>query len=126
MQKRKQRDMKDIVKVNLAKLRDTNKIHPHVIVDEIDDKYVSVGLTSHPNKHKDKKHGGKNYKLSINPLGKEKISYMRRQGRVAKKNDYTNFKKGKMTKDDYSKAKLYGKIAKDKYLRKKQIQKNVL
>lgn len=62
-----------------------------------------------------------NYACEVDPLGKGKQSYMRRQGTVAPIRDYENCEsKGKMSPKDYAKAKEYGDRAKQKYLNKKK------
>ena len=89
--------------------------HPHVILEDIEDKHVSVGLTSSPKKGKN----NPNYKLKKSPLDDGKISYMHRQGTVAPKKEYKRPRKGSMATDDYKQAKKYGEAAKRKYIEKK-------
>ena len=105
--------IKDLVPVRIKKHRDKKGGHPHVILEDIDDKHVSVGLTRDSKKGKN----STNYKCEINPLGGKDTTYMRRQGTVARKDDYLQSeKKGKMSPKDYAKAKEYGDKAKQKYL----------
>lgn len=100
-----------LVEVTIKFHGDKNGGHNHVIVEDIDDKHVSVGLTT--KKKKGKNHP--NYPLDQSPLGDGKESYMRRQGTVAPKKEYMSPRKGKMTKDDYAQAKVYADRAKEKY-----------
>lgn len=109
----------DLVPVTIKRHYDSNGNHPHVIIDNIDDCHVSVGLT------RDKKKGknSPNFGLEVNPLGGAEQSYMRRQGTVAPVNTYYGQRKGDMTEKDYSKAKEYGAKAKAKYIDKKNKKK---
>lgn len=88
-------------------------------MEDIEDKHVSVGLTSSPKKGKN----NPNYKLEKSPLDDDKISYMHRQGTVAPKKEYKRPQKGSMTQKDYSQAKKYGEAAKSKYIEKKHKKK---
>lgn len=108
-----------VVPVPLKKHKDKNGGHYHVIVDNVDDKHVSVGLTT--KKKKGKNHA--NYPLEQSPLNDGKHSYMRRQGTVAPRGEYENPRKGKMTPKDYKQAKVYGERAKQKYLNEKKDKK---
>ena len=83
-------------------------------MDDVDDKHVSVGLSTKPKKGKN----SPNYKLEVSPLGDGKTSYARRQGTVDKKQNYKRKREGKMTKVDHDREKKYGKRAKEKYLEK--------
>ncbi len=103
------------ITVTIKFLPDSNGGHHHIVIEDIDDKHVSVGLTTHKRKGKGKK-SGKNYTLSKSPLNDGKESYMRRQGTVKPKKSYQGAKKGKMTEKDYRQAKVYGDKAKAKYL----------
>lgn len=107
------------IAVNIKTHTDKKGGHPHVILDDIEDKHVSVGLTSSPKKGKN----NPNYKLEKSPLDDDKISYMHRQGTVAPKKKYINPKKGTMTPGDYAQAKKYGETAKQKYIEKKEHKK---
>ena len=109
----------DLVPVHIKTHKDKNGGHPHVIVDNIEENHVSVGLSTHAKKGKN----SPNYKLSVNPLGGKEDSYMRRQGTVAPKSQYEKPRNGKMTNKDYKKAKEYGDKAKNKYLEKKRKKK---
>jgi hypothetical protein len=107
------------VDVQIKNYRDKNGGHPHVLVDDIDNNFVSVGFTHSPKKGK----GHPNYKLEVNPLGEQKQAYMRRQGTVAPKRDYIEPRTGKMTEADYTKAKEFGDRAKQKYIENKNKKK---
>lgn len=109
----------DIVLVIIKRHHDTKGNHPHIIIDDMEDKHVSIGLSTHPNKGK----GSTNYSLDRDPLGSNKKSYMRRQGVVAPKSSYFNPQTGKMIEKDYIRAKQYGEKAKQKYLSKKDKKK---
>lgn len=116
-QKQKQSIKKQsLIPVNIKDHADKKGGHPHVIIENIDDNHVSVGLTTRPKKGKNHP----NYKLGISPLNDGKISYMRRQGIVAPTNEYMNARSGQMLPDDYKKAKEYGNKAKQKYLSNKK------
>lgn len=85
--------------------------HPHIIIDEFDKHYLSVGLTTSPKP--------KDIKLNHDPLGNNKNSYMKPKGTVDRK--YMYYKKGKsgtMSPGDYAKAKGIADTAKQKYLNK--------
>lgn len=110
------KEKQPLVSVKIKDHADKNGGHPHVIIENIDDKHVSVGLTTSPKKGKNHP----NYKLGQSPLGDGKISYMRRQGTVAPKKEYMNPRTGKMQSADYNKAKEYGNKAKQKYLSNKK------
>lgn len=105
-----------VISVNIKDHADKKGGHPHVILENIDDKHVSVGLTTRPKKGKNHP----NYKLGTSPLSDGKTSYMRRQGTVAPINEYMNPRSGKMLPDDYEKAIEYGNKAKQKYLDNKK------
>jgi len=90
--------------------------HNQVILENIDNKHVSVGLTTKASKGK----GSTNYKLENDPLGKGKTSYMRRQGTVAPQTEYKDPRKGNMTPKDHARATEYGERAKQKYINKKK------
>lgn len=111
---------KYLVNVVVKTHQDNNGGHPHIIVDDIDNKHISVGLTTKPKKGKN----SPNYKLEQSPLNDGKQSYMRRQGTVASTSEYTSPRKGEMTSNDYLKAKEYGEKAKQKYLDKKYKKSN--
>lgn len=106
----------DLVSVKIKTHNDKNGGHPHVILDNIDDKHVSVGLSTHKKKGKN----SPNYELKVNPLGGKDTSYMRRQGTVAPKSTYSQKRKGAMAAEDFKKAKEYGEKAKRKYIEKKR------
>lgn len=101
------------VPVEIRTHNDARGGHPHIIVDAVDNKHVSVGLTH--DKYKGKGH--KNIALQVNPLGKQETSYMHRQGTVDSKRNYSKRpQKGVLTKPDSVKASLIGAKAKQKYL----------
>lgn len=104
-------------KVTIKTHRDKNGGHPHIIMDNIEDKHVSVGLTT---KKKKGKNGSPNYEMESNPLNNEKKSYMRRQGTVAPKGEYFGSRKGEITENDFKHAKAYSDRAKEKYKNKKK------
>ena len=108
-----------LVPVTIKTHRDKKGGHPHVIVENIDDKHVSVGLSTHPTKGK----GSKNYRLEKSPLNDGKKSYMRRQGTVAPKKEYLGKKDGTMTLNDFAQAVIYAERAKQKYLDGKRDKK---
>ena len=107
------------VPVTIKTHKDKKGGHPHIIVDNVEDKHVSVGLSTKPTKGK----GSKNYRLEKSPLNDGKTSYMRRQGIVAPKGEYQNQRKGTLTPKDYAQAKIYGDRAKQKYLNEKKDEK---
>ena len=107
------------VPVAIKTHKDKKGGHPHIIVDNVEDKHVSVGLSTKPTKGK----GSKNYRLEKSPLNDGKTSYMRRQGTVAPKGEYQNQRKGTLTPKDYAQAKIYGDRAKQKYLNEKKDKK---
>lgn len=108
-----------LISVFIKDHKDNNGGHPHVIVDNIDNKHVSVGLTTQRYKGKSPR-AGKNYSLKNNPLNeKADPTYMRRQAIVDDKEKYYKPRTGKMDKEDYEKAKEYGEKAKQKYLDEK-------
>ena len=102
--------------ITIKNHKDKHGGHPHVIIENIDDKHVSVGFTTKPKKGKNHP----NYPLATSPLKDNKKSYMRRQGTVDSKKNYEKQRKGQMTAVDYAKAKEYGDKAKRKYLNKKK------
>ena len=108
------RTITDTIKVIIKNHKDKKGSHPHVILEDIENKHVSVGLSTHPKKGKT----SPNYKLEQSPFNDNKESYMRRQAIVEPKRNYNNPRTGKMTFKDYSKAKEYGNKAKQKYLDK--------
>ena len=112
---------KQDISVVIKKHNDSNNGHPHVILEDFEDKHVSVGLTTR--KYKGTNSSRKNYRLEKDPLGKLENSYMRRKGIVDYKTNYQNPRKGKLTKKDYEQALLYGQKAKEKYIKKQQEKK---
>lgn len=75
---------KNLIQVIIKTHNDTKGGHPHIIVDNVDNKHVSVGLSTKPKKGKN----SPNYKLEKSPLNDGKQSFMRRQGTVAPKGEY--------------------------------------
>lgn len=102
--------------ITIKNHKDKHGGHPHVIIEDIDDKHVSVGFTTKPKKGKN----SPNYSLAISPLKDNKKSYMRRQGTVDYKFNYYDKRSGVMDNKDYEKAKEYSKSAKKRYLDKKK------
>lgn len=103
------------VKVVTASHNDIKGGHPHVLMGEIDDKNVSVGLTTKPKKGKN----NPNKSLKIDPLGTGRESYMRRQATIDDKENYSNKRSGVMAEEDYNTAQTYAERAKKKYIEKK-------
>ena len=110
---------KSFVQVIIKTHNDTKGGHPHIIVDNVDNKHVSVGLSTKPKKGKN----SPNYKLEKSPLNDGKQSFMRRQGTVALKDEYSGKRNGSLTPKDYAQAKIYGEKAKQKYLDRKMDKK---
>lgn len=109
-----------LVDVEIRTHKDAKGGHPHIMVDTVGDKNVSVGTTH--DKYKGKKHA--NIPLEVNPLGENRQAYMRKQGTVDKKENYSSTKqKGKMTVTDNVKAKQIGERAKQKELNKQPPKK---
>lgn len=119
MRKDKRNKSDGLIPVRIKTHKDNKGGHPHIIVDDVDDKHVSVGITHDKFKGKN----NTNYALEHNPLGGDKKSYMHRQGTVAKKQEYTRPRQGKMTLKDYNRAKEYGGKAKRKYIEKRNKKK---
>ena len=114
MAKKRSNDVDVLIKTH----RDKMGGHPHVIIETIENKHVSVGLSTH------KKPGcsstSTNYFLEKNPLQDGKTSYMRRQGTVDYKRNYENPRRGIMTPNDYERAKTYGERVKLKHFNKQK------
>ncbi len=110
----KQRGTEELIPVTIKNHKDKHGGHPHIIVDNVDNCHVSVGLSTKPKKGKN----SPNYKLEVSPLGDGKQSYARRQGTVAPKKEYERPRNGKMTPKDHAKIQEYGAKAKKKYLDK--------
>ncbi len=116
---KEQRDSDDdLLTVRLKRHRDVAGNHRHVILEDIDDKHVSVGLTSNLKKGRN----STNYACDNDVIGNGKSdrSYMRRQGTVDFQNNYYDESIGHMTEKDLNQAKIYGERAKQKYLEKKK------
>ncbi len=123
MKKKKTFESKsELVPVMIKRLPDKNGGHNHIILEDIDNRHVSVGLTTRKTKGKNSTHT--NYKCEVDPLGEGNTSYMRRQGTVERKKRYDKQeKKGAMAPKDYTKAQEYANKAKEKYLREKNGKK---
>lgn len=104
------------VSVLLKRHRDTQGNHHHVILEDIEDKHVSVGTTTKSKKGKN----STNYGCDNDIVGTGQRSYLRRQGIVDFKTNYSDPKQGRMTIKDYAQAKIYGQRAKEKYLAQKK------
>ena len=113
---------KDLIPVKIKTHKDKKGGHPHIIMDDIDNNHVSVGLSTQKKKGKGKK-SGINYSLEQSPLNDGKNSFMRRQGTIAPKSKYSNPQNGAMTSKDYEQAKKYADRAKQKYIDKKNKKK---
>ena len=104
-----------LVDVEIRKHNDAKGGHPHIMVDTVGDKNVSVGITH--SKKKGKNHP--NLPLEVNPLGGTEQTFLRRQGTVDNKENYgATAQTGKMTVTDNAKAKQIGERAKQKELNK--------
>lgn len=108
----------EVITVVIKTHRDRNGGHPHIIIEDIDNKHVSVGLSTDDHKGK----GHTNIQLQQDPFGKGEISYMRRQGTVDRKGAYHDQRDGSLVRSDHEKAKQIGEKAKQKYLQKKKKQ----
>ena len=110
-----------LVPVTIKDHNDSKGGHPHIILEDIENKHVSVGLTT------DNKKGNNstNRKCQVDPLGRGETSYMRRQATVAPKREYKKNSEriGKMEITDYDQAIIYGEKAKQKYTQKKAQKK---
>ena len=88
-------------KITIRKHKDKNGGHYHVIGEELVNDYISVGLTTQSTKGSNSKH--KNYKLEYDPLGTNKKSYLRKQGIIDKKINYSKeTRKGSLSDKDYA------------------------
>lgn len=109
-----------LVTIEIRRHNDAKGGHPHIMVDILGDKNVSVGITH--DKKKGKNHP--NISLEHNPLGEKKQAYMHREGTVDKKENYSSTKRtGQLTTTDNEKAKQIGEKAKQKELSKKKSKK---
>ncbi len=109
-----------LVDVEIRKHNDAKGGHPHIMLDTVGDKNVSVGITH--DKKKGKNHP--NIKLERNPFGGNEAAYMQRQGTVDEKVNYSSTPRtGKLTVTDNAKAKKIGEKAKQKELNKQKPQK---
>lgn len=110
----------DFIPVDIKTHGDINGGHFHVIMDNIGDNHVSVGLST---KKKKGKNGGTNYTMEKSPFDDGIQSYMRRQAMIAPKNEYYNQRKGSLTPTDYAVAKRYSDRAIEKYRESKNKKK---
>ena len=104
----------ELVTVNLKFHPDSNGGHHHIIVENLGDKHVSVGVTR-DNKY-DKKHN--NVPLDHSPLSNGQKSYALRKGTVDEKKNYNSPKQGEITTEDAAKVKKIADKAKAKELKK--------
>ena len=109
------RKSQELIPVTLKRHGDKKGGHPHVILENIDDKHVSVGLSSDSMKGKN----SPNYRCENDVVGNGKQSFLRRQGTVDFVENYYEKTTGRMTEKDFSQAKVYGERAKQKYLDEK-------
>ncbi len=91
--------------------KDSQGGHPHVIVDNYQNKHVSVGITKASHKGK----GHPNKRLQTDPLQSGKISYMHKQGTVDLQSKYVRPRNGYMHPDDFIEANNIGKRALEKH-----------
>lgn len=110
------KESKDLVTVTIKFHGDKNGGHNHVIVKDMGDNHVSVGLSTKSKKGKNHP----NYPLEQSPLGDGKKSFMRRQGTVAPKKEYMSPRKGKMTEKDYAQAEVYADRAIEKHKKEQE------
>ena len=103
-----------LITVDLKFHPDSNGGHHHIIVEDLGDNHVSVGLTTNPKY--DTKH--KNVPLEHSPLSNQKQSYASRKGTVDKKNNYNSPKQGQITKTDKTKVTQIADKAKAKAIKK--------
>lgn len=111
-----EKSQKDLVPVLLKRHKDSQGNHHHIILGNIDDCHISVGTSSKAKKGKN----STNYKCENDIVGNGKDTYLRRQGTVDKRINYSNSSQGRMTPKDYAQAKIYGQRAKEKYLTQKK------
>ena len=93
--------------------------HPHIIMGDIDERHVSVGMSTKSKKGKN----NTNYAMEKSPFDDGKQSYMRRQGTVAPRTEYSGKRMGPLTPKDYERAKEYRDKAKEKYINEKKSKK---
>ncbi len=104
------------IKVKIKWLNDKQGGHHHIIGDSIDDKHVSVGLTS---KSRPGKSRHKNIELESRILDKKTTSFIRREAKVLHKDLYTGNYVGYVTTKDKEQIDNRIAIAKKKYKDKK-------
>ena len=105
------------IKVKMKWHKDKQGGHHHIIGDSIDDKYVSVGLTSKSRPGKSKH---KNTQLEARILDKETTSYLRREAQVIRKDLYTGNYVGYVTCNDKKQIDNQIEKAKEKYKNNKK------
>ncbi len=111
-----EKSQKDLVPVLLKRHKDLQGNHHHIILGNIDDCHISVGTSSKAKKGKN----STNYKCENDIVGNGMHTYLRRQGTVDRKSNYSNPSQGRMTQKDYAQAQVYGQRAKEKYLTQKK------
>lgn len=104
----------ELITVNLKFHPDSNGGHHHIIVENLGDKHVSVGVTT--KKKYDKKHN--NIPLDHSPLSNGQKSYALRKGTVDIKKNYNSPKQGEITTEDAAKVKTIAYKAKEKEIKK--------
>lgn len=110
----------ELITVDMKMHRDNNDGHHHIIVDNYENKHVSVGTTTDP--FKGKNHP--NIHLGYSVLNNEQESHMHRQGTVDLQSNYYNPHKGQMTLKDFERAKQIGEKAKLKHIAEQEKKKN--
>lgn len=108
----------DIQEVFIKYYRDTNDSHPNVIGGSVDNKYISVGLTTEKFKGKSN-NTGTNKQIDINPLDDNVKGYLRRSCTIDDKNKFTGNYIGILSNDDANWVKGMSNKAKEKYKNKK-------
>ena len=106
------------ISVFLKRHRDKNRGHHHIVMDSVDDNFVSVGTSSKATKGKNS--NSPNYRCETDILGNGKLTYLRRQAIIDKKTNYYGSQMGTMSVKDYERARKYADKAKQKYLAKKK------
>lgn len=101
-----------LVPVKIKNHKDKKGGHPHIMLDKVAGKEVSVGITHDSKKGKN----STNYKCKVNPLGTKETTYLRRQGTVADSKEYYGNRAGNMHPDDYKQAKIFAERAKEKHI----------
>ncbi len=111
------KDKSDIVHIKIKKHKDKKNGHYHGILEDIDDKHLSIGFTR--DRFKGKNHP--NYALKYDPMQTGQKVYMKRQATIDKVENYRpKIYSGVIHSKDYEKAKEYGQRAKENYYKKKK------